>query len=349
MRYDVRSTKVELTRRDSLTWLMGTERAFALLVRIFYFAYSHDRPTGGQKQTYRHVDILNHAGVEAYALHMTPGFRLRWIANDTRTIDYGGFKALHDPATDFVVVPEDLGEAMLRFPGRKVVFNQNLFYGCHVYGEQPPYAYPYLSPDVVATLAVSEHNAAALRFACPALPVHRVVNGIDVGRFTCRPLAEKRRLVACIAKAPAQLSVVFHLAQLRARQGLNGLGAFEWVFIKGKTEQEVATILGDALIFVFLGVEEGLALMPLEAMASGCLVLAADAGPVAEYLPTSSRFPVGDAPALITRLEAIVAGYPDGLRALDAEAGALRDAASAYSLDAERRSVLEAWQHIASH
>lgn len=28
-------------------------------VRIFYFCYSHDRPTGGQKQAYHHVDILN--------------------------------------------------------------------------------------------------------------------------------------------------------------------------------------------------------------------------------------------------------------------------------------------------
>jgi hypothetical protein len=316
-------------------------------VRVFYFAYSHDRPTGGQKQCYRHVDILNRHGYDAYALHMTPGFRLRWFDNDTRTIDPAGFRGLHDPARDIVVVPEDLGEQMLSFPGRKVVFNQNLFYGFHAFGERQPREYPYLRPDVVAALAVSDHNAAALRFACPSLAVHRVVNGIDLDRFAYRPPREKSRLVACVAKAPAQLSVVYHVAQLRARQRLNALSSFEWVFIQGRSEREVADILGRALVFVFLGVEEGLPLMPLEAMASGCLVLGVGSGPVTEYLDAASLFPVGDAVSLVTRLEAIAATHPDRLDDLEAASERGRQTASGYTLAREEASVIEAWRTIA--
>jgi hypothetical protein len=315
-------------------------------VRIFYFAYSHDRPTGGQKQAYRHVDILNRHGREAYALHMTPGFRLRWFENDTRVVDAAAFRTLHDPAADIVVMPEDLGDAMLRFPGRKVVFNQNLYYGFQVFGEKKADAYPYLRPDVVAALSVSRHNAATLRFAFPRLPVHLVVNGIDASRFTRRTLREKKPLVACIAKAPAQLAAVFHVAQARAAQGLNCLSRFEWIFIKGRTEQEVAEILGNALAFIFLGVEEGLPLMPLEAVASGCLVLAADAGPVTEYLPREALFPVGDAPALVSRLEGIAEAYPDRLDALEAMAQAAREASCGYGLADEERTVLAAWDAI---
>jgi hypothetical protein len=315
-------------------------------MRIFYFCYSHDRPTGGQKQAYRHVDILNRNGFDAYALHMTPGFRLCWFENTTRTIDQQAFRQLHDPRTDVLVVPEDLGEAILRFPGRKVVFNQNLYFGFLAFGERAPLIYPYLCADVVAALVVSEHNADALRFAAPRLMVHQVRNGVDTRRFARRPLSQKKPRIACIAKAPAQLAVVFHVAQLRARQHLNALESFEWVFIKGKTEQEVADILADSLAFVFLGVEEGLPLMPLEAMACGCVVLAADAGPVREYLDRSCLFPVGDAPQLVGRLEAVAALYPDRLDQLDALVLQGLATVRRYGLEQEERSVLTAWRAI---
>jgi hypothetical protein len=49
--------------------------------KIFYRAWSHNRPTGGQKQMYRHVDILNSAGFDAYIFHDNDGFRLTWFEN----------------------------------------------------------------------------------------------------------------------------------------------------------------------------------------------------------------------------------------------------------------------------
>jgi hypothetical protein len=315
--------------------------------RIFYYCYSHDRPTGGQKQAYRHVDILNRHGFDARVLHLQERFRLRWFENDTRVIDHAAFRREHNPVSDVLVVPEDLGEAIQRFPGRKVVFNQNLYHGFQTFGEKVPAVYPYQRPDVVAAFAVSEHNAAALRFACPSLPVFRVFYAIDPARFTFTPITSKRAQIACIAKAPSQLSAVFHVLNLRARQGLNALGAFEWVFIKGKTEREVADILSASLVFVFLGIEEGLPLMPLEAMASGCLVLGVSAGPVREYLPSSALFPVGEVQGIAERIETIAAAFPDRLGAFEADAAAGLETTRRYSLEQEEESVLSAWRVIA--
>ena len=42
--------------------------------QIFYLAYSHNRPTGGQKNTYRHVDILNELGYRAFIVHHEKNF-----------------------------------------------------------------------------------------------------------------------------------------------------------------------------------------------------------------------------------------------------------------------------------
>ena len=95
--------------------------------RIFYYCYSHNEPLGGQKHTYRHVDILNAHGFEAYALHQKAGFRLTWFENRTRVIDEHGFHQIYDPERDYLALPEVLGARILDFPGRKVIFDKGLY------------------------------------------------------------------------------------------------------------------------------------------------------------------------------------------------------------------------------
>lgn len=316
--------------------------------KIFYFCYSQDRPTGGQKQTYRHVDILSQNGFETYVFHMKPGFRLNWFENQTHVIDYGKFKKIHDPEFDIVVLPEDLGMAILRFAGRKVIFNQNLYRGFHVYEEKVPECYPFHDPEVIGILTVSEHNRKAMSFACPAKKVLRVFNGIDLKRFPFRPLSRKQRVISSIAKAPAQLAALFHTLQSRARLKLNQLDSFEFVFIKDKTESEVARILGDSLIFIFLGVEEGLPLMPLEAMAAGCLVAGPAAGPAVEFIPKKFQFALGDIPGCAAVIEEIALDFPDHLSNWERASYENRHIASRYSMEKEAQTVIEAWNTLLS-
>ena len=150
--------------------------------KIFYFSFDHDKPSGGVKEQYRHVDILNRNNFDAYVLHPKDGYKASWFEHDTRTIGIEAFGKLFNTQTDFVVVPEDLGTRSLNLPCKKVIFNQNAFYGFGVFGAETPQQYTYLHPDVKAVFTVSEHNSEWLRLAYPDIDIHRLPVAVDTGR-----------------------------------------------------------------------------------------------------------------------------------------------------------------------
>ena len=51
---------------------------------VFYLCPDYDVASGGIRTLYRHVDLLNAAGVPAAILHTREGFRCTWFPNDTR-------------------------------------------------------------------------------------------------------------------------------------------------------------------------------------------------------------------------------------------------------------------------
>jgi glycosyltransferase involved in cell wall biosynthesis len=61
------------------------------------------------------------------------------------------------------------------------------------------------------------------------------------------------------------------------------LANIPWVRIDGQSETATARIMGESAIFLALGRHEGLGLPPLEAMASGCLVVGFHGGGGREY------------------------------------------------------------------
>jgi hypothetical protein len=315
-------------------------------MRIYYFCFDHNRPTGGIKQIYRHVDVLRRHGHEAFVLHDTPGSRATWFDNQTSIVDRETFARLHDPVADFVVLPEDLGTRFFDFRGRKVIFNQNVYYGFAAFGWSLSLRYSYLDPDLIAVLTVSDHNGEYLRFAYPRLPVLRVHYGVDSARFTARALADKKRVIACVNKSPQEICALLHLLQSRARQGLNRLQDYEWVLLQGKSESEVAGLLSECLLLVFLSTTEGLGLTPLEAMLSGCFVAAYGVGPPAEYLLPQYQFGPHDLLGMARWIETLAELSPDQLDEWQALADAGRAAALQYSLEREEASILAAWSRI---
>lgn len=52
--------------------------------RIFFITPDIDVPSGGIKQLYRQVDILNNNGFQAFILHKKKGFRCSWFKNETK-------------------------------------------------------------------------------------------------------------------------------------------------------------------------------------------------------------------------------------------------------------------------
>jgi glycosyltransferase involved in cell wall biosynthesis len=332
--------------RDPIGERGALGRATVANHRLFFFCYEHTTPSGGNKQMYRQVDMLNRNGFEAYVFHPHVGFRLSWFANETRVLDQESVKRIYDPAADILILPEDLGAKILNFPGKKVILNQNVFYGFAAFGQETRPCDPYLDSDVVAVLTKSEHNTAYLRFAYPGVKIIRIFNGVDFARFRHCPLADKKKQIACIVKAPLELYTLFHMLQARARQGLNKLGDFRWVFIENKTEAQVADILHESLIFVFFSLLEGMAVIPMEAMLSGCLVTAFGAGPISEHVPSVACFAPNDILEVARRIEAIAESFPDRIGDWEEPAEAGRQAALRFTLERQEASIVKAWKEI---
>jgi hypothetical protein len=317
--------------------------------RIFYFCYRHNVPRGGQKHTYRHVDILNNNGLDAAAFHPGEGFRLTWFENDTRVLGYSEFMRSVDPASDFVVLPEDLGEAIVEFPGRKVIFNKNLFKGFECFGTREIAQYPYQCSEVIAAFTVSEHNQKQLQFAYPHLHIEKVDVEINPAVFSFCPPDAKQPLIACATKSPEMLMPIYHMIQSRSNGGLNRGKEFHWIFLDQMSERETASILHDAFIFIFLSAAEGIGRMPLEAMASGCMLLSYGYGPVDAVLPSPRRFEYGDPVSAVLFLEQLMAAYPRPKAEWIAEVERGRKIANRYSLDNQEVGVLNAWKRIMNH
>jgi hypothetical protein len=312
--------------------------------RIFYHCYDHNRPTGGQKDTYQHVDVLNRFGLEAYAVHAEPGFRLTWFENTTPVIDANTFRTMHDVDRDYVVLPEDLGEQILSYPGRKIIFNKNVYLGCRALRDGR--VDPYSAADVVGIFAVSEHNARLLRLAYPEKVTSVVHYDIRADRFPRRPLREKAPQIACLPKAPGQISVVYQTLRARAASGHNRLSSFTWVLAENMSEQHFSVLLQESLILVFLSVEEGLPRVPLEAICAGCFVASYRSGPLRECLPADCGVEYGDVQGLIEFIEGIAARFPDGL-AEDGVFEARRErVVAAFSAERQAADVALAWEGI---
>lgn len=134
--------------------------------------------------------------------------------------------------------------------------------------------------------------------------------------------------------------------QSRSQQGLNALSNYEWVFIQNKTEAEVAQILQESLLFIFLSKEEGLPLMPLEAMSCGCLVVGYDVPPLTEYIPSPLLFEPGNIVDIARMIETITQAFPQEIEQWETVNKAGLKVALDYSLQREEESVIAAWETI---
>jgi hypothetical protein len=251
---------------------------------------------------------------------------------------------MHDPSRDYVVLPEDLGPKILRFAGRKVVFNKNLYHGFQqLFGGDVD---PYLDDDLVAVFSVSEHNARHLRHAYPRKPIIVLTPDIRLEHFPFKPLRDKSPVIACLPKAPGQIATLYQMLRARARGGIGPTAGFKWRLLKDMTEREVGGVLHDALMLVFLSVEEGLPRMPLEAMAAGCLVVTWAEGPLRDYLPDGWGFEHGDLLGMVSFIERVAEQYPSGLDEFDPVVHACRRTVEGFTAERQERTVIDAWRQV---
>jgi hypothetical protein len=310
--------------------------------RIFVYAVDTDRPSGGIRKLYRHVDVLCSAGFPAWVVHQQEGFRCTWFANRTpvacsrHTVVKRG---------DYLVVPEIVAlQSLGQAPGvKKVIFNQNAYQTFAGHSLDPAdLRSPYTNPDVVAALVVSADSQAYLSEVFPQLRVLRLRYGIDP-RFAYR--ADKRPAIAYMPrKNVPDLTQVINILKLRG-----ALAGFELVPIDNRPEEQVAALLGESLLFLSFGHPEGFGLPSAEALACGCLVVGYHGRGGQEYFAGAGAYPVevGDVLGFARTVEEVLRAYrtdPAPLRAR-AERGAawMRQR---YSVEQEEADILACWRAI---
>lgn len=282
---------------------------------IFFLCPDYDFPSGGVRVIYRHVDILNSFGLEAYVVHKKHGHRCKWFDNDTPVLyiengvawraykRLGRFFRRQDSerillngdsrrkvgADDVFVVPEILGPKVGEFaPGiRKVILNQGCyltFRGYPLDGALPDI--PYKNKDIVAVLTNSDDGLGYLKYAFGDIDVFRFHVSVDPALFEYQ--GDKKRQI-CFSPRKNE-GIVRHLVQtLIAR---DALGGFKLVQFAGIDQVAVAKIMQESAIFLSFGQYEGFGLPPAEAMACGCIVIGFHGGGGKEFMRPEFSFPV---------------------------------------------------------
>jgi hypothetical protein len=302
---------------------------------VYYLCPSHDRPSGGIRTIYRHVDTLNAAGMAATVVHATDGFSCTWFEHRTRVT---GPRSVTLSPRDVLVVPEWYGPGLTALPAgpRIVIFNQNAYRTFAGIDDSTGPGAPYRSiPGLAGILVVSEDNAQYLRFAFPELPVTQVRNVIDSGLFHPPHRPAGRRLSLMPRKRPDDARQVLRL--LAAHGSLDG---WEVVTIDNRSEVETASLLRSSAVFLSFSGQEGFGLPPAEAMACGCYVVGYPGFGGREYFNPAFSSPIeeGDVLAFAKAATVILKEEPTAIAAR--AQGASAHVLGRYNLDGQRADLL---------
>jgi hypothetical protein len=348
---------------------------------IFYICPWAENPTGGIKQIFRHVEALHAAGFEAYVLALesdmpswfmssasiarvvtrrpswVPSWRprrknrIKWLTSSTPPIvTLGGpTKASSQRAlnsSDILVLPEYLGHALkpCGFGARLVVFNQNAHYTFNGFSHADDLDSFVYRGELLAALAVSSHTFDYLKYSFPDLRVLLTPNGVDAHTFFPGAEAKKRQIAFMPRKLPT--SIVQVLQILRGRGVLKGWNLCP---IDGMGEAEVARVLRESAIFMSTCNDEGFGLPPLEAGASGCVVVGYTGYAAREFMLPEHCYPIaqGDVLGFAQTLEKLVLEFDaNPNRLLEQARGYAAFLQQNYSKESESRQVVAAWRDI---
>jgi len=313
---------------------------------VYYLCPDTNRPTGGIRTIYRHVDTLNAAGIRAAVVHGREGFACSWFDHQTVVT---GAQSVALTSADVLVVPEFFAGNLDELPSGLplVVFNQNAYRMCDaalpVLGQAP-------GIDIhraTAMLVVSHDNAEYASYAFPGLRVERVRNTVDGQIFYPSQAPPGRRIAVMPRRRRSDCHQVLGLLALRGC-----LDSWEVVVIDGRPEQETAELLRSCAIFLSFSEQEGFGMPPAEAMACGCYVVGFTGLAGREYFDPATSTPVeeGDVLAFARAAERALRALDEDAqdmrqRALTASAGILKD----YSPEGQRADLLSFYRSLNDH
>jgi glycosyltransferase involved in cell wall biosynthesis len=310
---------------------------------IFFYCPDDNRPNGGVEKIYRHVDFLNRHGIAATVVHLAENFRCSWFKNQTPIVNA---HTVRPAPKDIIVAAEVFGPDIARTaPGiRKVIFNQNCYNTfLHYPLDTQPGETPYLHPDILATITVSEDSANYLAHAFPNARIFRVRPGIDGALF--HPEEKKKPQIAFMPRRHLEEArQVFNILKFR-----DALSGFEIAEIRDRSRDEAAALLRESAFFFSFSAIEGFGLPPAEAMACGCITVGFHGRGGKEFFQPEFSWPIefGDIETYARTAEALLGQYradPAPLREKGLEAA--RFIARRYPVEQEEADLIACWRQI---
>lgn len=228
--------------------------------RIAYVSWPADEFSGGIKVTFRHVELLRAAGIDAVVA--TPdGKSASWFES---TAPVERIEDVRDD--DVAVLPENQEDWLRHFaarPNPKVVFSQSWSLAFRGLNHLRSYADAGVSHILCPSFTVLQY--ARQRF--PELPAVYMPVFIDDERFVPAPV-KKLQVMAVPAKRPVEYGAIHDLFRAVFPQWSD----LPWTFAQQAGEGDVARAMGEAAVFLSLGRLEAIGMTPLEAMACNCIV-----------------------------------------------------------------------------
>jgi len=253
--------------------------------RILVPCMDWSHAAGGVRKIYQYVDWLNAAGFDAVVMHQQRGFRVGWFQNSTRV---ACFDDCWPPnPVDVLIVPEILAWQFVSIApdAPKIILNQNA-YQTFAWATEKYNVNPYTRSEVLGIITGSEDSRNYLHEVFPSLPIARVRVSVDSSLF--HPNTRKLKQIAYLPrKKEADAWQILQI--LRFRDALRGFNVVE---IKDKSLEQYAAILRESFIFLSFSSQEGWGLPPMEAMASGCLVIGYHGRGGAEFLKPPYAIPI---------------------------------------------------------
>lgn len=353
---------------------------------LFFWVPDDSTPRGGIKQIYRHVEILERAGIEACVLHTQLGFVSTWFEHRARMayLDESLPRRVHRWLCSNVQRWAPDADLNL-FAGRKIkIAEANGSYRVHRLSDSDVLVMPeYLGASLadakldlpMAIFNQNVHgtfwgygfgeNAGETVYSRP-----NVLGAVVVSEHNRRYLEyafeglEVHRVVNGVDSAlfhpndsPRYRRIAFmpRKKPLHLEQVINILssrGAFKgWELtpIDGMDEQSVADVLRHSFVFLSTCYEEGFGLPPVEAGMAGCLVVGYTGSAADEYFEEGlcERVDQDDILGFAAAIERTLA-------MVEADEGAALQRGRAfsellserYSLEREAESVLHAWRTL---
>jgi hypothetical protein len=232
--------------------------------RIVYLSpFPTNLITGGIKVMFRHVEMLEAMGFDASVF--SPNGCPLWMTSKARL--FTGVNPAVD-SDNLMVFPEiltgDLGKAArTRTPAAKALLCQNQYF---IFSETIP-SHTFIDMGFIKLMTVGEVAKGFLERVLA--PVRFDVVPVWVDESVFFPREKSLRIAVFPRKLPKHYALIRQIFVLKYPR----LSQIPWDLIDAKSESETAEILGRALIFLSMCDRECAPLTPLEAMASGCMVV----------------------------------------------------------------------------